>query len=123
MNEDYVSIQDHSKIINALQDTTLNHKAIALEVAKFFPSIFLRCMNVSNNIIDEKIIDVLNHPGKSDQVVKNGTYATPPKIEAIKLYKECTGCGLKEAKDYVEKMIPVWVKEGRIDKKYGTNLP
>lgn len=32
--------------------------------------------------------------------------ANGQKIEAIKIYKEATGKGLKEAKDFVEQLIP-----------------
>jgi ribosomal protein L7/L12 len=42
-----------------------------------------------NQGVDEKIMELM----KAGQ-----------KIEAIKLYREKTGCGLKEAKDYVESL-------------------
>lgn len=37
--------------------------------------------------------------------------ANGQKIEAIKIYKEATGKGLKEAKDFVEQLIPALMEK------------
>lgn len=39
------------------------------------------------------------------------SYPVTPKIEAIKEYRQRTGCGLKEAKDYIEVLIDRMVAE------------
>ncbi|HVX14077.1 MAG TPA: ribosomal protein L7/L12 [Pirellulales bacterium] len=62
----------------------------------------------SNSRLERKIDLVLNHlgidpnQGVDEKIVE--LMKTGQKIEAIKLYREKTGCGLKEAKDYVESL-------------------
>jgi len=44
-------------------------------------------------------------PDDKRQAIMEAVYGgAPRKIEAIKLVREATGCGLKEAKEFVEKL-------------------
>ena len=64
--------------------------------------------NGSNRRLERKVDLILKHlgidpnPGVDEKVLE--LMRAGQKIEAIKLYREQTGVGLKEAKDYVESL-------------------
>jgi ribosomal protein L7/L12 len=82
----------YNKVIPLLKEA-LDWKSICFQVAAEHPDVFLEAYTAS-------------YPDQvRNDVVKslNGTAAN--KIKAMKVYREATGTGLQEAKDYVESII------------------
>jgi hypothetical protein len=103
----------YHKVIEILTSGPINYQGMVHMLAKHFPAVFV------------KVVGMLDH---SSRIIKHESYevdttapwykeareiATRPytdgirsgKIGAIKLVREKTGMGLKEAKDFVEKYL------------------
>lgn len=86
----------YKQAIKELQNLTeSDYKSLVYKIAQVSPFILCKAVKSIREDIDPikaAIIELRN--------VKGGN-----KIDAIKLYRELTGSGLKESKDYVESII------------------
>lgn len=83
-----------------------NWAEIALEIAKRNPSVFVRAVEAIGQ--QEKAAD---RPWKYEfQSLVSGDGDIKSMVAAIKLYREKTGAGLKEAKNAYDKARSEWLK-------------
>ena len=83
-----------ASIIEIITNPMTDYKKIAMEVAKTYPAIFLKCANTPQNLSWMKEQCLRN---EVIQLLKKGSI-----IEPIKYYKDSIGCSLLEAKKTVE---------------------
>ena len=98
---------DLGQIIKIVANPNTDYKTIALEVARRFPTAFLKCSGLAPH--------ELTKPVMSDLAFRLLPFLrTGQIINAIREYRGITQAGLKEAKDAVEKMRDDWIRDGTL---------
>lgn len=88
MNEAY------GRVIDLVANDAIDFRAIGLSLAKARPDVFLALHDLAANPINDKRAEM-------DNAIRK-LYASGSKVEAIKMCRQETGWGLKEAKDYCD---------------------
>jgi len=84
----------HSQVVEIIFNDNFNARIIVMELAKQHPTIFLKLCGVKpEKSLDQKLKDEYN-AGAGERFV-----------EAVRLYRQLTGAGLKEAVDYVKALF------------------
>lgn len=82
------NLTNEQKILRAVLRGEINFEKVGKDLAIYYPDLFLMVLGANN---DHKIKELLN---------------AGQRVAAIKLYREISGVGLKQAKDYCDNMVP-----------------
>jgi ribosomal protein L7/L12 len=88
MNEAY------GRVIDLVANDAIDFRAIGLSLAKARPDVFLALHDLAANPTNDKRVEM-------DNAIRK-LYSVGSKVEAIKMCRQETGWGLKEAKDYCD---------------------
>ncbi len=98
MEPNSIMEQDYKTAIKILSDDSNDWKAICFRIAQDHPSVFISVFDT------DELKKVQLDEALKRHVEVNGGYPYA-KIQAIKKCRELTGFGLKESKEYVEKLF------------------
>ena len=105
---------DLGQILKIVANPNTDYKAIALEVARRYPTTFLKCSGLAPH--------ELTKPVMSDLAFRLLPFLrTGQIINAIREYRGITQSGLKEAKDACEALQNKWRKDGTISANVATD--
>lgn len=92
--------EHYSKAIDILVDEDLDWKAIVVGLAKKAPDLFVKLAEELSPRMGPRMFNV--EPDLQLYTQVGEELKLRGKVPAIKMLRNATGCGLKEAKDYVE---------------------
>jgi ribosomal protein L7/L12 len=84
----------YGRVIDLIANDAIDFRAIGLSLAKARPDVFLALHDLNANPVVDQRVEMDNEIRK--------LYSMSQKVAAIKLCREKTGWGLKEAKDYCD---------------------
>ena len=107
-------VECYKQAIDLLTNKELNYRAIVIEFAKHHPKLFMKLV-----VPNRDVIEVLR---KEDWMNGCRKYLVDgKKVEAIKLCRNATGLGLKEAKDVCDRAQVLTDPYAQHSSGYGNN--